>query len=173
MCLMYHNTDNNMYYVLQHWQHYVLRITTLTKICLMCHKTDNNMSYVAQHWQPYLMPVTKLTTIFLAYHNTDNSMPYVLQHWNQYRIRITTLTIICLTYHNTDNDMSYVCDIAVSVVKRMACCCQYCDAKEILLAVFWQVWDMVVSPPIPSTKEVQRVTQPFQARAKTRWFLQC
>jgi hypothetical protein len=59
--LTYHNTDNNMSYVSEHWQQYVLHITYLTTICLRYHNTDNNMSYGSQHWQQYILRASVVT----------------------------------------------------------------------------------------------------------------
>jgi hypothetical protein len=49
MRLTYHSPDNDISYVSQQYQQYVLGITTLTTICLTYHTTDRNMSYVSQH----------------------------------------------------------------------------------------------------------------------------
>jgi hypothetical protein len=40
--------DVTVVIVSKHYQHYVLRITTLRTICLMCHNTNNTMSCVSQ-----------------------------------------------------------------------------------------------------------------------------
>jgi uncharacterized membrane protein len=54
---------NNMSYVSQHWQQYVLRITTLTTICLMCHNSRKHMSYASQRYQQNVLCIITLTTI--------------------------------------------------------------------------------------------------------------
>jgi acyl carrier protein phosphodiesterase len=147
-------TDCNMSYVSQHWQQYVIRITTLTKICLMCHNTNNTMSCVPQRKQQVMRKSTLLSMLWyvryivvsvvirkmhccqcsdtkdkLLYH--DNNMSYVSQHFQKYVIRITTLTTICLTYHNTDNNMSYISQhwhqYVLRITIRKIYCCQCCD----------------------------------------------
>ena len=44
------------------------------------------------------------------------------------------------------------------------------NQRELMTRAYWEflVHGEELQAPIPSTKEVQRVTQPFQARAKTR-----
>jgi hypothetical protein len=124
-----------MPYVLQHWNQYRIRNTTLTIICLTYHNTDNNMSYASQHWQQYILRITTLSTLCITYErhivvNVVIRKPYCcwscgtqvillsvlwyVRHIGvsvviqQYVLRIITLTTVCATYQTTDNTMSYV-----------------------------------------------------------------
>jgi FlaA1/EpsC-like NDP-sugar epimerase len=138
-CLMYHNTDNNIFFVSQQWQQHVLCITTMTTICLACHNAINNMSYVVLWYVRHIVVNIVIPKRYCCqYCDTyDVLLSYVSQQWQQYVLRATTLLTICLTYHNTDNNMSdvsqpwqkyvYVWHIVVMVVIRQTYCYQCCD----------------------------------------------
>jgi hypothetical protein len=121
----------------QDWQHYVLRITTLTTIFVTYHYIDNNMSYVSQHYQQYVLCITTLTTKYSSWlwyvrhivvsfvirkpyccHGCDTydillSILWYVRHivvnvmMRKTYCCLTTLTTICFTHHSTDNDISY------------------------------------------------------------------
>jgi hypothetical protein len=115
--LMYHNTDNNMSCLSQHWQQYVIRITTLITIDLTYLNHDNNMPYV---WYVKHIVVSFVIrkTYCCQFCDTQElllSVLWYVRHSVVCRLStiwlilcITTLTTICLAYHNTDSNMSYV-----------------------------------------------------------------
>jgi hypothetical protein len=63
ICLTYHNSDNNMSYVSQHWQQYILHITTQTTIYLTYHNNTHDilLSVLWYVWHIVVMVVIRQT----------------------------------------------------------------------------------------------------------------
>jgi hypothetical protein len=143
--------DSNMSYVSQHWQQYVLGVTTLTTICLTSKKTGNNMSCVSQHWQQYKtycwyccdakdIFLSKLWCVrHIVVSDVICKIYYLSQHWQQYVLYITTLTPICLAHHNSDINMSYVSQHWKQYVLHIT------SLTNILLLALWHARHSVVS----------------------------
>jgi hypothetical protein len=130
ICLMYHNTINNMSYiseilvsVLWYVRHIVVSVVISKTYCCQCCDTYDILLSVLWH----LICITTLTTICLTYQNIDNNASYVSQKWQPNVLRATTLT----------------------TVKRMTYCCHGCDTSDIFLSVLWYVRHIVVNIVIP------------------------
>jgi hypothetical protein len=141
---MYHKTDNNMSYVAQHWQPYLMPIgfSVVKRMACCCQYCDTQEILLSVLWQAWDMVVSvALRRTYCCQFCDDNNMSYVLQHWQRYILRITTLSTLCITYHNTMNNMFYVSQHWQQYALRITTLIPICLTYQ--LSVLWYIRHIV------------------------------